>query len=230
MQLQIFEYREDDYFGQIGTVEIDGEIWFVASDVCKVLEITNTSQAVSMLDEDEKLPYVLDRAGQKRSVNIISESGLYVLIFKSRKPSAKRFKKWVTKEVIPSIRKKGYYGKIDRNVLPDFAQRYVANCHNIPNDHFSVITELFTRLYMQLERVGYVIPNEAIDGKTIMPDISVGRGFAAYLKLHQSEFYNSHKKYTHTFPDGRVKDANMYHIKALPVFINYINLKTTDKN
>lgn len=82
---------------------------FVAKEVTDILEIKNTTQAVNQLDEDEKLTYVLNRAGQNREVNIITESGLYSLILRSNKPEAKAFKKWITSEVLPSIRKHGAY-------------------------------------------------------------------------------------------------------------------------
>ncbi|MCL8000851.1 Bro-N domain-containing protein, partial [Brucella sp. 21LCYQ03] len=183
------------------------------------------TEALRGLDSDEKLTSEMLRAGQKRKVNLISESGLYALVFKSRKPSALKFRKWITKEVIPSIRKKGFYGKIDRTTLPNFIERYKDNFHKIPKDHFSVISEMFARMYIELEKVGYVIPDKAIDGRKLVPDISVGLGFAKFLKANNSEFYGSAKKYKHTFPDGREVDANMYHIDALPMFIRYINEK-----
>jgi len=89
---------------------------------------------------------------------------------------------------------------------------------------------MFARLYMALEKVGYVIPDKGIDGKKLVPDISVGRGFATYLKSTGSDFYNTHKSYSHSFPDGRVVDANMYHIDALPDFIKYIHEKWIPEN
>ena len=86
-----------------------GDPWFVAADVCAALEISNVSQATGRLDDDEKLVYALHMSGQNREVLIVNESGLYSLILGSRKPEAKRFKKWVTSEVLPSIRKTGSY-------------------------------------------------------------------------------------------------------------------------
>lgn len=82
---------------------------------------------------------------------------------------------------------------------------------------------MYARLYMELEKVGYSIPDKGEHGQQMMPDISVGRGFAKFLKRHNSEFYDTAKTYKHTFPDGREVDANMYHIDALPMFIRYIN-------
>ncbi len=82
---------------------------FIAKEVCEILEISNPRDAVSRLDDDEKLTSVIPTSGQKRNVNVITESGLYSLIMTSRKPEAKLFKKWVTSEVLPSIRKHGAY-------------------------------------------------------------------------------------------------------------------------
>ena len=90
---------------------INNEPWFVAKDVCDILEHSNHKMAVKSLDEDEvNSAYLTDSLGRIQQTTIINESGLYSLIFQSRKPEAKTFRKWVTSEVLPSIRKKGYYG------------------------------------------------------------------------------------------------------------------------
>lgn len=87
-----------------------GEPWFVANDICNLLDINNPRDAVSRLDEDERSGVgITDTIGREKVINCINESGLYSLILTSRKDSAKRFKKWVTAEVLPSIRKYGYY-------------------------------------------------------------------------------------------------------------------------
>ena len=106
--LLIFENPE---FGQVRTTLVDNEPWFVAADVCKALEIGNPRQAVSRLDDDEKLNTVINSDGIRGNPNmtIVSEPGLYSLILRSRKPEAKVFKRWITHEVIPSIRKHGAY-------------------------------------------------------------------------------------------------------------------------
>lgn len=89
----------------------DNEAWFIATEICKILKIKNTPQALYSLDDDEKgTIYINDSTeGGNPNKNIINESGLYSLILRSRKPEAKRFKKWVTSEVLPSIRKTGGY-------------------------------------------------------------------------------------------------------------------------
>lgn len=101
-ELQEFRYKG----AAVRTVEIDGEVWFVARDVCDILEIQNATQAVQNLDDDERSMYYIGRQGE---VNVISEPGLYALVFKSRKPEAKDFTRWVRHEVLPSIRKHGGY-------------------------------------------------------------------------------------------------------------------------
>lgn len=101
-------------FGSVRVVDINGEPWFVVADVCKSLDIGNPSQAISKLDDDEKVTLTTNeghsgKLGGAQMLNVISEAGLYSLILKSRKPEAKAFKRWITHEVIPSIRKHGAY-------------------------------------------------------------------------------------------------------------------------
>ncbi|PHE75178.1 phage antirepressor Ant [Bacillus wiedmannii] len=106
-QLQVFNNEE---FGQVRTVVKGEDVWFVAKDVCDVLEIVNATRSLSRLDEDELHSMkVTDSLGRPQDTNVINESGLYSLIMTSRKPQAKAFKRWVTSEVLPSIRKHGAY-------------------------------------------------------------------------------------------------------------------------
>ncbi|WP_313731324.1 Bro-N domain-containing protein [Pseudomonas sp.] len=88
---------------------IQGEPWFVATDVCNALAIANTARAMSRLDDDEKGVHSMNTHGGTQKLSITNESGLFSLIMTSRKPEAKRFKKWVTGEVLPSLRKHGSY-------------------------------------------------------------------------------------------------------------------------
>lgn len=107
--IKIFE-NED--FGEIRTVMIDGEPWFVGKDVAMALGYANPKNAVPKhVDDDDKLSTQIEYAGQKREVTVINESGLYSLILSSKLPSAKKFKHWVTADVLPSIRKSGAYFK-----------------------------------------------------------------------------------------------------------------------
>lgn len=98
-----FSYESKD----VRTIQDEhGNPWFIAKDVCSVLEIANPTQAVQQLDDDER---AMKNIGRQGEANIINESGLYTLIIRSNKPEAKKFRKWVTSEVLPAIRKTGTY-------------------------------------------------------------------------------------------------------------------------
>lgn len=101
--IKIFENPE---FGSIRTVKRNSEPWFVAVDVCRSLELGNPSQAMTRLDVDEKSTLI---SNEGKKLNIVNEPGLYTLVLSSRKPEAKLFKRWITHEVLPSIRKTGGY-------------------------------------------------------------------------------------------------------------------------
>ena len=94
---------------RVRVVMRDGEPWFVAKDVCECLDLANSRDAVSRLDDDEKGVGKADTLGGSQDMMLISESGLYTLVMRSNKPDAKVFRKWVTSEVLPSIRKTGSY-------------------------------------------------------------------------------------------------------------------------
>ena len=102
----------NDEFGSIRTVTIENEPWFVGKDVAEVLGYQNGSRDINRhVDDEDKLCTKIEYAGQKREVTIINESGLYSLSLSSNLPNAKKFKRWVTSEVLPSIRKTGSYSK-----------------------------------------------------------------------------------------------------------------------
>lgn len=104
--VKIFESPE---FGRVRTTVIDGEPWFVAADVCHALDIGNPSDALNRLDDDERTLVSIEGASNGKPVNGVNEPGLYSLVLGSRKPEAKAFKRWITHEVIPAIRKTGGY-------------------------------------------------------------------------------------------------------------------------
>ena len=103
--LEIFDYRGQN----VRTDSKDDAVWFVAADVCRVLDLGNTAMAVERLDADEKGISSIDTPGGNQQMAVVNEAGLYALILTSRKPQAKEFKRWVTHEVLPSIRKRGLY-------------------------------------------------------------------------------------------------------------------------
>ncbi|WP_274434822.1 phage antirepressor [Alicyclobacillus sp. ALC3] len=104
--LELFQFENRD----VRVVSIDGEPWFVAKDVCDVLGLSNMRSSLALLDDDEKGVHTMDTLGGKQQVSVVNEPGLYSLILRSRKDEAKRFKRWITHEVIPQIRKTGSYG------------------------------------------------------------------------------------------------------------------------
>ena len=104
-QLQAFSYEGNE----VRTIQRNGEPWWVLKDVCDVLELSNSRMVADRLDEDEKGVSIVDTLGGKQELTVISESGLYNVILLSRKPEAKKFKRWVTHEVLPQIRKHGAY-------------------------------------------------------------------------------------------------------------------------
>ena len=113
--IQIFNYEGN----QVRTVDIDSEPWFVAMDVCEVLELDDTGRATARLDADELTRIKIVSGGQSREMITVNEPGLYALILGSRKPQAKAFKRWITHEVIPSIRKHGVYATDELLADPD---------------------------------------------------------------------------------------------------------------
>ena len=110
--IQIYENEE---LGKVRTVLIDGEPYFIGKDVAEILGYKDTNQAIrGHVDDEDKLTRSFNGSGQNREMTIINESGLYSLILSSKLPAAKKFKRWVTSEVLPAIRKTGSYS------LPDF--------------------------------------------------------------------------------------------------------------
>ena len=119
--LQLFN---NDRFGQVRIVPVDGELMFVAKDVCDCLEITKYRDAISRLDSDERGSVKLDTPGGKQDIAAINEYGLYNLVLSSRKPEAKEFKRWITHDVIPAIRKTGSYSMVIPQTLPEALRAY----------------------------------------------------------------------------------------------------------
>lgn len=131
--LQVFNFANSGENVSIRVQVINNEPWFIAKDVCAVLELSDVSKAISKLDEDEKLIQKVFVSGQDRDMWFINESGFYALLMRSYKPQAKPFRKWVTSEVLPTIRKTGKYEapKVDITKI-ELAKGIVLNI--IPSD------------------------------------------------------------------------------------------------
>ena len=120
-EVTVFKNLVHPEFGELRTVEIDGEPWFVGKDVAAALGYSNTRDALSRhIDNEDKTSVVIPDSGSnyKSKTTLINESGLYSLILSSKLPSAKEFKHWVTSEVLPSIRKNGAYIRNQENMTP----------------------------------------------------------------------------------------------------------------
>ena len=129
--LQIFKNEE---FGQVRALEINGEPYFVGKDVAKVLGYSDTSDAIKKhVDEEDKMGgQITDSLGRLQNTKIINESGLYSLILSSKLPTAKKFKHWVTSEVLPQIRKTGSYAIEKRS----YRERVIKIIEELPNDSY----------------------------------------------------------------------------------------------
>jgi prophage antirepressor-like protein len=154
-KIQVFENQE---FGQIRIMEIDGQPWWVLKDVCNALGIGNVTDTAKRLDCDEKAEFdsievSSNGTKQRRKRVVISESGLYAVILRSDKPNAKAFRKWVTSEVLPSIRKHGAF--IQDDILRE-AQR---------NQEFA--DDLFIRLASEKNKVKALEAQKRLDAPKV---------------------------------------------------------------
>ncbi|MFB9777311.1 Bro-N domain-containing protein [Brevibacterium otitidis] len=104
--LRIFDYQDTP----VRTVELDGEPWFVLADLAKVLGIASPGRLAARLDEGVRQTHTLGTAGGAQQMTIVSEAGMYEVVIRSDKPEAVKFRRWVTAEVLPTIRKTGSYG------------------------------------------------------------------------------------------------------------------------
>ena len=218
--MQVFEDEERQDFR---IFEVGGQPWFVLADACRALDIKNVSDAAARLDADEKMTLALNEGqsgvrGGPRSMNIINEFGLYSLILRSDKPGAKRFKKWVTSEVLPAIRSTGGY----RGKVPAFIRRYNENWDRVESGHFSVLNELVVHLWGRLEHAGRIMADKALDGTENRPDVSVGRCFSDWLKREHPDVSASFSYYLHKTPEWE-GEARQYPFAVLPLFREYLD-------
>ncbi len=181
-QIQKFVNKE---FGEIRTVTINNEPWFVAKDVCDILGTTNPSMAIEGLEDFERSKFNLGRQGE---ANIISESGFYTLVLRSRKPIAKPFRLWVTREVLPQIRKTGGYIPV---ATQDDDLTIMARAHQILERTIAQKDQLIQQLQPKADTYDMIM---ASDGTFSMNQVAkqVGMGeyhLFAYLRGKKVLFY-----------------------------------------
>lgn len=210
--LMIFENPE---FEAVRSILIDSDPWFVAADVCKALELEKTNRALSRLDDDEKGAHSVSTPGGRQRMSIISESGLYSLILGSRKPEARAFKRWITHEVIPSIRKHGAYmtdSLLDAleahpEAVPEYLNRL--RSENARN------RELNRRLRLALPKAEYydafVDPADCTNIRTTAKELGVPeKQFTRYLEEKKYLFRDKNRK---LFPRAVKKSAGLFLVR-----------------
>ena len=206
-ELQIYNNEE---FGDIRTITIDNEPWFVGKDVATALGYADTFGALKkhIMDED-KLVCQIDSAGQKRDVTVINESGLYALIFGSKLESAKRFKHWVTSEVLPAIRKTGSYQK------PMSPVEMMRIQLGMIDDHEGRITDLeqnMTLDYGQQMSLGDIV-------NRVVVDTLGGKDSNAYHEIGRKVFAECNRDLKHYF---NVNARNNVPKKKFDEAVNYV--------
>ena len=202
--LQIFNSAE---FGEIRTVTIDGEPWFVATDICKALDLTNTTKAVQRLDCDERANFKLG-VHDSDGTNCINEYGLYSLVLASRKKEAKEFKRWITHDVIPSIRKNGSYQK---QLSPQEIMRIQLG---MIDDHEGRITNLENTMtidYGQQKTLEGIVNNtviECLGGKNSNAYHEIGKKVFAECNRDLKNYFNVNAR--NNVPRKRYEEACEY--------------------
>lgn len=214
--MQVFEDHENDRFT---VIERNGEPWWVLNEICAKVGIANPRDAASRLDDDEKDAVgIPDAIGRTQRMTIINESGLYSVILRSTKPEAKRFRKWVTSEVLPAIRKTGGYG----GRVPSFIRRFNENWDRVSAGHFSVFNEMVVHLWGRFEMAGHVMADRAPDGKENRPDVSAGRLFSDWLKENHPTVSSAFSYYMHKTPEWE-GEVRQYPRSLLPLFLEFLD-------
>ena len=167
--LQVFVYEGSN----VRTVMLDGELWFVAKDVCDILGLGNVTQAVSALDDDEKMTLSQNeghsgKRGGAQSLNVVSEPGLYALIFKSQKPEAKAFARWVRHELLPQVMHTGLYNRR----IPVDASPEVDTLRKITTEQYSLAErkKYWLTLFEACEPIETILFKTTMHGYYYVPD------------------------------------------------------------
>ena len=176
--LQVFDYNGS----AVRTVEKDGEIWFVAKDVCDVLELSNPTEALKALDDDEKGSLRISEGtsskGGNPNMNIITESGLFALVLRSNKPEAKKFRKWVTGTVLPQIKRTGSFSikpdKLTRSIMS--AAKMIFSAAGIKHNQLALALDKIVIHYTGESMLGISgIALEAPSNKQLLNPTQIGK-------------------------------------------------------
>lgn len=217
--LSVFQFESNN----VRVLMVDNEPWFVAKDICEILEVRNVSDALDRLDSDEKNTIVLSD-GNRGNPNtaIISESGMYALVLSSRKPEAKPFRKWVTSEVLLSLRKTGTYSlpSAPTATKPGCLLAYEERVLQLPQklkvpEGYWTVLEESAYLLLHIEQVLKVPVNHSdlLDG-------SIGKMWSAHRK--DKDWTRPIKLCKYQYPDGRWCNPNAYEWSELGYFRGFM--------
>lgn len=210
-ELQVFN---NAMFGNVRILLQGDNPWFVAKDVCDCLEIKNTTDAIKRLDDDERARFNLGRQGE---TNIVNEYGLYSLVLSSRKPEAKEFKRWITHDVLPSLRKYGTYSMNIPKTLPDALKAYASEieAHNK------------TKALVEAQRPKVIFADAVSTSDT---DILIGdlakllnqNGYAIgqnrlFEQLRNEGFLISRKGGSYNMPTQRAMEMGLFRVKETAI-------------
>lgn len=194
-EIQVFNNPE---FGGIRAVEVNGEPWLVLRDVCAVLELTTPARVAERLEEDEvSQTHITDSIGREQATTIINESGFYSVVLRSDKPNAKPFRRWVTSEVLPSIRKHGAY------MTPDVLEQTIQN----PDYMIGLLTALKEEQEkakaLQIQVSGLTGENQIMKPKADYFDELVDRNLLTNIRDTAKELGIKQKKFVEFLLDGK---------------------------
>ena len=224
--ITLFNYKDT----KIRTITIDWDIWFVAKDVCDILEIKNSRDALSSISDKMKMVLVwkeslvgLTDNPNVTQIAIISEPWMYKLVFKSRKPEAEKFSDWVVSEVLPTIRKTWSYW-ITKSLSPMMIRFSLNSKQNSSLGYWSMLNKMVELFALPLEHNWFELPDNVI------PDISTGILFNKFIK---EKWYNPEKickTYTHIYPDWRhINWVRQYPDSLYPLFTEWFQKEWLSK-
>lgn len=206
-EMQVFQ---NERFGAVRTVIREGQPWFVAADVCRVLEIDRTQ--TRRLDEDEKGVYSIQTPGGKQEVTTVNEPGLYSLVLGSRKPEAKAFKRWITHEVVPTIRKTGAYGLALPQDYPS-ALRALADSYERENALQEQNAALLPKAYFAdaVSNAVNLVPMAELSAYLYKNGVKIGRN--KLMERLREEGFLYKDGYGHNLPTQKSKDLGLLDVK-----------------
>jgi len=214
----LFDYKDI----KVRTVIIDGDLWFVAKDICDILSMKNPTDALSNLSDKMKMTLegkesILGITEDANTVRLllISEPWMYKLVFRSRKPEAEKFSDWVVSEVLPTIRKTWSYGTT-KSLSPMMMRFSINSKQNSSLGYWSMLNKMVELFALPLEHNWFELPDNVI------PDISTGILFSKYIKNRWYDPDEICKTYTHMYPDWRqINWVRQYPDSLYPLFTEW---------